>query len=80
LRGAFSLDNTGHEDEAAAWNAFVLMIGYVIAALGPLSAGLLRDKMGDFATALSLLFSVALIMLELTRFLQPRRDRLTSAR
>jgi CP family cyanate transporter-like MFS transporter len=41
------LDNTSTPEEANAWNAFVLMVGYVVAAFGPLTAGVLRDLSGN---------------------------------
>jgi CP family cyanate transporter-like MFS transporter len=55
LGGAFTLgmtlplDNTHEPEEANAWNAFVLTIGYLIAASGPFSVGVLRDATGSFA-------------------------------
>lgn len=66
------LDNTRNANEANAWNAFVLMVGYVIAAAGPLTVGKLRDYTGSFGLAYWLLTGVAVVMLALTPFLQPR--------
>lgn len=65
------LDNTKSVDEANAWNAFVLMIGYVIAAGGPLAVGATRDLSGTFDLAYWVLAGIALIMLILTPFLKP---------
>lgn len=65
------LDNTKSVDEANAWNAFVLMIGYVIAAGGPLAVGAIRDLSGTFDLAYWVLAGVALMMLILTPFLKP---------
>ncbi|MET3793391.1 MFS transporter [Aquamicrobium terrae] len=79
LAGAFTLgmtlplDNTRDEDEASAWNAFVLMTGYVIASSGPLLVGYLRDQSDDFRLSMLLLLIVALIMLVLSAFLRPRQ-------
>ncbi|MFJ5444812.1 CynX/NimT family MFS transporter [Methylobacillus methanolivorans] len=77
LGGAFTLgmtlplDNTHSVDEANAWNAFVLTIGYLIAALGPLSVGFLRDLTQDFHLASWLLVVMAIIMLLITPWLKP---------
>lgn len=65
------LDNTKSVDEANAWNAFVLMIGYVIAAGGPLAVGAIRDLTGTFDVAYWGLAGIALMMLILTPFLKP---------
>lgn len=65
------LDNTKSIGEANAWNAFVLMIGYVIAAGGPLAVGAIRDLSGNFDLAYWVLTGIALIMLMLTPFLKP---------
>ncbi|GAA2891005.1 CP family cyanate transporter-like MFS transporter [Aminobacter niigataensis] len=67
------LDNTQTVDEANAWNAFVLMVGYVIAAAGPLVVGRLRDLTGSFDLAFWGLVGVATSMLLIAPFLQPRR-------
>lgn len=78
LGGAFTLgmtlplDNTDSVEEADVWNAFALTIGYLIAAMGPLLVGSLRDISGDFKSGLWLLVAVSAIMLCLTPFLRPR--------
>ena len=66
------LDNTRSAEEATAWNAFVLMVGYVIAAAGPLAVGQLRDYTGSFGLSNWLLAGVAVVMLALTPFLRPQ--------
>jgi CP family cyanate transporter-like MFS transporter len=68
-----SLDNTDSVPEANAWNAFVLTVGYVIAAGGPIVVGQLRDVTGNFVVSSWLLAAVAAFMLSLTPFLKPRR-------
>jgi CP family cyanate transporter-like MFS transporter len=79
LGGAFTLgmtlplDNASSVEEANAWNAFVLMVGYLVAAAGPLVVGRLRDLNGDFRPSLWLLVVVAIAMLMLTPFLKPHR-------
>jgi CP family cyanate transporter-like MFS transporter len=69
------LDSVHDADEANTWNAFVMTVGYLIAAAGPLLVGSLRDLTGTFAVPVWLLFVVALGMLALTPFLSPRRCR-----
>lgn len=66
------LDNTDSVLETNAWNAFVLMVGYVIAAAGPLMVGQLRDITGNFARSYEILGGFAVTMLALTPFLKPR--------
>jgi MFS transporter, CP family, cyanate transporter len=68
------LDNTNSVGEANAWNAFVLTIGYLIAAVGPLAVGRVRDVSGSFTPAYWLLAGIAFVMLALTPFLRPKRD------
>jgi CP family cyanate transporter-like MFS transporter len=65
------LDNTSSVEEANVWNAFVLTVGYLIAAAGPLSVGALRDASADFRPAIWLLVAVSAVMLALTPFLRP---------
>ena len=75
--GAFTLsmtlplDNTDSADEATAWNAFVLVVGYLIAAAGPLTMGALRDATGGFTASIIMLLAVSVGMLALTPFLLP---------
>ena len=66
------LDNAQRVDDVNAWNAFVLTVGYLVAAIGPLVVGLLRDLTGSFNTPVWLAYLVALVMLALTPFLAPR--------
>ena len=77
--GAFTLamtlplDNTENADEANAWNAFVLLVSYVVAASGPLLMGYLRDVTGGFHLSLWLMVGVSVVMLGTTPFLKPYR-------
>lgn len=79
LGGAFTLgmtlplDNTREPAEANTWNAFVLTVGYLIAAGGPFSVGALRDATGGFGVPLWVLAAVAAAMLALTPLLKPHR-------
>lgn len=66
------LDNTRHADETSAWNAFVLLVSYTVAATGPLALGQLRDASGTFQSSLWLLVAVSSVMVALTPFLQPQ--------
>jgi len=69
------LDNTHSVEEANVWNAFVLTVGYLIAAGGPLLVGSVRDLSGDFRPAIWLLVLVGVTMLVLSPFLRPQRHR-----
>jgi MFS transporter, CP family, cyanate transporter len=75
--GAFSLaltlplDNTETPDDTSAWNAFVMLISYAVAAAGPLAVGQLRDATGDFGSALWMIAAISVLMLATTPFLQP---------
>lgn len=75
--GAFTLamtlplDNTSNAEEANAWNAFVLLLSYVVAAAGPLLMGYLRDITAGFHISLWLMVGVSGIMLGSTPFLRP---------
>jgi CP family cyanate transporter-like MFS transporter len=66
------LDNTRDADETSAWNAFVLLVSYTVAAAGPLVLGQLRDASGAFHSSLWLLVAVSAAMVALTPFLKPR--------
>jgi MFS transporter, CP family, cyanate transporter len=68
------LDNTHSVAEANLWNAFVLTVGYLIAATGPLLVGYFRDVTGDFALSFWFVAAVAAVMLALTPFLGKGRD------
>jgi CP family cyanate transporter-like MFS transporter len=81
MGGAFTLgmtlplDNTHDAAEATSWNAFMLVVGYVIAATGPLLVGAIRDHLGSYTWAMAMLFAVTLAMLALTPFLHPHSKR-----
>lgn len=84
--GAFTLamtlplDNASGPEEANAWNAFVMLLSYLIAAAGPLLVGYLRDVTGTFRPSLWLMVAVSAAMLATTPFLQPYRLRLAKQR
>jgi MFS transporter, CP family, cyanate transporter len=85
LGGAFTLgmtlplDNTADMHEANVWNAFVLTVGYLVAAAGPLLVGYLRDVEGGFGLPFTILIAVAVIMLAVSPFLQPHRPSTSAA-
>lgn len=69
------LDNTGHPEETGAWNAFVLLVSYTVAAGGPLAVGQLRDASGAFTSALWLLVAISGVMVAVTPFLRPHHHK-----
>ncbi|HWU34694.1 MAG TPA: MFS transporter [Methylovorus sp.] len=77
LGGAFTLgmtlplDNTANAAETNAWTAFVLTIGYLVAATGPLAFGYLRDVTGSYASSLYLLVAMAGLMIVMACWLKP---------
>ncbi|WP_232411242.1 MULTISPECIES: CynX/NimT family MFS transporter [unclassified Methylophilus] len=79
LGGAFTLamtlplDHTHTPDAANRWNAFVLTIGYLIAATGPFIMGLMHDRSGHFVGGYQLLVAVSVLMLLLATRLKPPR-------
>jgi MFS transporter, CP family, cyanate transporter len=64
------LDNTKTAGEAHAWTMFVLCVGYMVAALGPLSFGFLRDRSGGFFDSYLMLLIVSSIMIAFVPFLK----------
>lgn len=66
------LDNVHAPDEVESWNAFVMTVGYLVAAAGPLVVGALRDFTGSFSAPICLAFIIAVVTLVLTPFLAPR--------
>ncbi|AIB35966.1 MFS transporter [Pseudomonas simiae] len=67
------LDNASSPAQAGAWTVFMLFIGYLVAALGPLCFGTLRDHTGNYSLAYDMLFAVLVFMLCLTPVLKPAR-------
>ena len=67
------LDNTHSVHEANVWNAFVLTVGYLVAAAGPLMMGALRDATGTFLLPIWILVILTGAMLALTPLLQPHK-------
>jgi CP family cyanate transporter-like MFS transporter len=67
------LDNSSDEEEAGSWTAFVLTVGYLIAATGPFAVGVLRDQSGSYSGAMLMLSGVAVATIILVPFLAPRQ-------
>ncbi len=65
------LDNAANAEQAGLWTVFMLFVGYLVAALGPLLFGALRDYSGHFGPAYTLLFGVLILMLCITPLLKP---------
>jgi CP family cyanate transporter-like MFS transporter len=66
------LDHASTPDEANSWTSFILFIGYVLGASGPLALGLLRDLTGSFHVSVWALVLAATLMLSLAPFLAPK--------
>jgi CP family cyanate transporter-like MFS transporter len=64
------LDNTKTAGEAHTWTMFVLCVGYVIAALGPLTFGFLRDRTGGFFYSYLMLLIVSAILIAVVPLLK----------
>ncbi len=74
------LDNASSPEEANSWTSFVLFVGYLLGALGPLTLGLLRDRTGSFHAALWTLVAAAALMVSLAPFLSPTHRRAKAQR
>ncbi|MFM0501458.1 MFS transporter [Paraburkholderia caffeinilytica] len=65
------LDNTHTPAETNAWSVFMLFIGYLVAALGPLSFGFLRDRTAGYSASYLMLFVVAVGITLMVPLLRP---------
>ena len=66
-----SLDHLDNPQQAGALTAFVQGIGYLIAGLSPLMAGMIRDRLGSFEWAWWSLTWVMVVMLLMVRRFNP---------
>ncbi len=66
-----SLDHLDNPQQAGALTAFVQGIGYLIAGLSPLMAGMIRDRLGSFEWAWWSLTLVMVVMLLMVRRFNP---------
>jgi len=69
------LDIAGGPAQAGAAAALMFLVGYPIAALGPLAAGAVRDLTGTFDASLWTLFGIAVLMAAVLAPLTPARLR-----
>ncbi len=67
------MDAGGTAGDVAATAARMLLIGYVLSAIGPFVLGLARDVTGDFGTSLWLLVGLAVLMVVLAAVITPER-------
>ncbi|MFW9082911.1 cyanate transporter [Pseudomonas sp. P2757] len=67
-----SLDHLDNPQSAGGLTAFVQGIGYLIAGLSPLLAGMIRDQLGSFEWAWWALTGVIVLMLLIVRRFDPR--------
>jgi cyanate permease len=65
------LDNTHTPAETNAWSVFMLFVGYLVAALGPLSFGFLRDRTDGYFASYLMLFLAAVAITSMVPLLRP---------
>lgn len=65
------LDYSTTVGQSDSWTSFTLCVGYLIAALGPFTMGLVRDMTGDFKYSIFFLLAVSLIMISIGTILKP---------
>jgi MFS transporter, CP family, cyanate transporter len=68
------LDYSADAEEAARLTAMTFFVGYLLAALGPVVIGGLRDVTGSFAVPLATLAALSVGMLVASVRFRPRRD------
>ncbi|MEO5704261.1 MAG: MFS transporter [Candidatus Limnocylindrales bacterium] len=61
--------------DAASISAFMLLIGYALAATSPVMLGLVRDATGSFDTVVWILVAISVLMIPLALSLHPARLR-----
>ena len=66
--------------DAASISAFMLLIGYVVAATAPVVLGIVRDATGSFDAVAWILVGIAVVMVPLALSLNPARLRSAGAR
>jgi CP family cyanate transporter-like MFS transporter len=69
------VDVASDADDAASISAFMLLIGYLLAATAPVVLGVVRDAAGDFTAVVWILVGISTLMLPLALALNPARLR-----
>lgn len=69
------VDVAGDAGDAASISAFMLLIGYLLAATSPVVLGLVRDATGNFGSVAWILVAVSAVMIPLALSLNPARLR-----
>jgi len=65
--------------DAASISAFMLLVGYLLAAASPVVLGLVRDATGNFSSVVWILVGVSIVMIPLALSLHPARLRSAGA-
>lgn len=69
------VDVAGDPGEASSISAFMLLIGYALAAASPVVLGLVRDATGNFGSVVWILVAISAAMIPLALSLNPARLR-----
>jgi CP family cyanate transporter-like MFS transporter len=67
------VETAGSPAESSALAALMLLVGYMLASIGPVVLGAARDATGSFGVAGWLLVGVSVVMLATTSLFSPRR-------
>ena len=67
------VDVGGSPGDVAATAAMMLLVGYILSAVGPLAFGIARDVTGGFALGLLLLIGLGIVLVVLCAGLTPER-------
>jgi len=67
------IDTTRTRGDAARLAALVLLVAYLVGAVGPVLLGLLRDLTGDFVAGYGVMLGVAILMLAVVPAYRPGR-------
>jgi CP family cyanate transporter-like MFS transporter len=73
------VDVGGRPADVAATAAMMLLVGYVLSAVGPLAFGITRDVTGGFALGLAMLIGLGVVLVVLCAVLTPARLHRTRA-
>jgi CP family cyanate transporter-like MFS transporter len=67
------LDYSADPEEAARLTAMAFFVGYIVAAVGPVEVGALRDATGGYAIPFGALASIGVVMLVVSSRFRPQR-------